>query len=169
MLRLFRVYFSATVAALLAYEFILIYLCYLGATCAWLADAEAFLEDDGGWLRIFIVVFFVVLGIYFHDLYSNLAFSRELLHKSVVVAGMAFLSEAMLTYVKLRRLVLPAGPMIAGSALTIAGLLLGSNFRCNLPSLAGERSLKARTSAVLAPTSRMTSKSFKRTVELAYT
>jgi exopolysaccharide biosynthesis polyprenyl glycosylphosphotransferase len=123
MLRLFRVYFSATVALLLAYEIVLIYLCYLGATCAWLADAEAFLEDDGGWLRIFIVVFFVVLGIYFHDLYSNLALSKELLHKSVVVAAMAFLSEAMLTYLKLRRLVLPAGPMIAGSALTIAALL----------------------------------------------
>jgi exopolysaccharide biosynthesis polyprenyl glycosylphosphotransferase len=123
MLRLFRVYFSATVAALLAYEFILIYLCYLGATCAWLADAEAFLEDDGGWLRIFIVVFFVVLGIYFHDLYSNLAFSRQLVEKSVVVAGMAFLSEAMLSYLKLRRLMLPAGPMIAGSALTISVLV----------------------------------------------
>ena len=36
MFRLFRVYVPASVAALLASEFILIYLCYLAATFAWL-------------------------------------------------------------------------------------------------------------------------------------
>ena len=39
MLRLFRVYVSARVAALLASEFILIYVCYLAATLAWLRRA----------------------------------------------------------------------------------------------------------------------------------
>jgi hypothetical protein len=40
MLRLFRVYVSASVAALLASEFILIYVCYLAATFVWMrADA----------------------------------------------------------------------------------------------------------------------------------
>ena len=73
MLRLFRVYVSIRVAALLASEFILIYACYLAATWAWLrGDAEVFLVDDRGWLRILIVVLCLMLGIYFHDLYSNL-------------------------------------------------------------------------------------------------
>ena len=125
MLRLFRVYVPASVAALLASEFLLIYVCYLAATFAWLrTDAEVFLADDVGWLRILIVVCCLMLSIYFHDLYSNLAGRpRELLQQVGVVAGTAFLTEAMLGYLKLQQLVVPAGPMIAGSALTIAALM----------------------------------------------
>ena len=125
MLRLFRVYVSIRVAALLASEFILIYACYLAATWAWLrGDAEVFLVDDRGWLRILIVVLCLMLGIYFHDLYSNLGTRpRELLQQVGVVAGTAFLTEALLGYLKLQRLVVPAGPMIVGSALNIIALL----------------------------------------------
>ena len=72
MLRLFRVYVSASVAALLASEFILIYSCYLAATSHGCARTPgSFLADDSGWLRILIVVSCLMLGIYFHDLYSN--------------------------------------------------------------------------------------------------
>jgi len=125
MFRVFRVYISASVAALLASEFMLIYLCYLAATFAWMrADAEVFLADDLGWLRILIVGSCLVLGIYFHDLYSKLGTSpRELLQQVGVVAGTAFLTEAMLGYLKLHQLVVPAGPMIVGSALNIVALM----------------------------------------------
>jgi exopolysaccharide biosynthesis polyprenyl glycosylphosphotransferase len=125
MLRLFRVYVPASVAALLASEFILIYLCYLAAAFAWMRDdAEVFLADDLGWLRILIVVSCLMLGIYFHDLYSKLGTRpRELLQQVGVVAGTAFLTEAMLGYLKLRQLVVPAGPMIVGSALNIVALM----------------------------------------------
>ncbi len=145
MLRLFRVYVPASVAALLASEFFLIYLCYLAATFAWLrTDAEVFLADDAGWLRILIVVFCLMLSIYFHDLYSNLAGRpRELLQQVGVVAGTAFLTEAMLGYLKLQQLVVPAGPMIAGSALTIAALLAWRLFfvRVLLEKMRSERVL----------------------------
>jgi exopolysaccharide biosynthesis polyprenyl glycosylphosphotransferase len=125
MLRLFRVYVPASVAALLASEFILIYLCYLAATFAWLrADAEVFLADDQGWFRILIVVSCLMLGIYFHDLYSKLGTRpRELFQQVGVVAGTAFVTEAMLGYMKLQQLVVPAGPMIVGSALNIIALM----------------------------------------------
>src|ERR1700677_5071844 len=125
MLRLCRVYVTASVAALLVSEFVLIYVCYLAATFAWLrTDAEVFLTDDLGWLRIFIVVFCLMLGIYFHDLYSNLGERpRELLQQVGVVAGTAFLTEAMLGYLKLQCLVVPAGPMIVGSSLNIVVLM----------------------------------------------
>ncbi len=125
MLRLFRVYFSASVAALLGSEVVLIYACYLAATIAWLrADAAVFIADDLGWLRILIVVGSLMLGIYFHDLYSNLgARPTELLQQVGVVAGTAFLTEAMLGYLKLRQWMVPAGPMILGSAFTIVALL----------------------------------------------
>jgi sugar transferase (PEP-CTERM system associated) len=124
MLRLFRVYIPARVAALLASEFVLIYACYLGAAFAWLrADAEVFLADDMGWLRILIVALCLVLASYFLDLYSELSFSRELLQKMALVVATAFLTEAILSYCKLARLVVPTGPMIVGSTLTLMALM----------------------------------------------
>ena len=124
MLRLFRVYISTRVAALLASEFILIYACYLAATFFWLrADPSAFLGDENGWWRILIVVCSLVLASYFLDLYSNLRFSRELLQKVVLVVATAFLTEAILSYLKLPQWVVPARPMILGSALTFTALV----------------------------------------------
>jgi exopolysaccharide biosynthesis polyprenyl glycosylphosphotransferase len=130
MLRLFRVYVSARVAALLAAESILIYGCYLAATYAWRrADAPEFVAGENGWLQIPIVVFCLIVAIYFHDLYSHLGFRlRELLPKAVVVAATAFLTEAMLSYMKLPQLVIPAGPMITGSGLTIVTLIVSRFF-----------------------------------------
>jgi sugar transferase (PEP-CTERM system associated) len=129
MLRLFRVYIPARVAALLASEFVLIYACYLGAAFAWLrADAEVFLADDMGWLRILIVALCLVLASYFLDLYSELSFSRELLQKMALVVATAFLTEAILSYCKLARLVVPTGPMIVGSTLTLMALMTSRYF-----------------------------------------
>lgn len=125
MFRLFRVYVSARVATLLLSEFIIIYLCYVTATLLWMRPAaQDFLSFDNGWLRILLVVVCLMFGIYFHDLYSDFSVGpRELLQQAGVVAGIAFLTEAMLAYLKLPQLVVPAGPMIAGSALAIAGLV----------------------------------------------
>ncbi|HTB17358.1 MAG TPA: sugar transferase [Bryobacteraceae bacterium] len=143
MLRLFRVYVPARIAALLASEFILICLCYLTATWVWLRPgAEVFLTGDLGWLRILIVVLCLLLSIYFHDLYSNLGERpRELIQQVGVVAGTAFLTEAMLGYLRLGQLVVPAGPMIAGSALTILALMAWRLFfsRVLLTRLRSER------------------------------
>jgi sugar transferase (PEP-CTERM system associated) len=121
----FRRIIPGRVAALLASEFILISLCYAAATFAVLRfGAQVFLFDDNGWLRIVIVAVCLILGIYFHDLYSNLRVRlRDLLQYAVVVAGAAFLAEALLSYLKLPQLVVPAAPMIAGSGLTIVALL----------------------------------------------
>ena len=134
MFRVFRVYISARVATLLASEFTIAYLSYVAATLVWLRpDAPVFLAADNGWLRISIVSICLMLGIYFHDLYTNLsAGPRELLQKVGVVAGTAFLTEAILVYLKLQQLVVPAGPMIAGSALSSAGLLLWRLFFCRV-------------------------------------
>ncbi len=122
---MFRRTISGRVAALLASEFILIYLCYVAATLGLLRlDAQVFLLDDNGWLRILIVTIALIVGIYFHDLYSNFRVrTPDLIQYAVVVAGAAFLAEALLSYWKLPQLVLPAAPMIAGSGLTILALL----------------------------------------------
>jgi exopolysaccharide biosynthesis polyprenyl glycosylphosphotransferase len=153
MFRLFRVYVPASVAALLASEFILICLSYFAATFAWLkADAGVFLVDDLGWLRILIVVFCLMLSIYFHDLYSNLGTRpRELLQQVSIIAGTAFLTEAMLGYLKLEQLVVPAGPMIAGSALNIITLMAWRIFfsRVLLGKIRTERVIFLGDSSVL--------------------
>ena len=123
---MFRRIIPGRVAALLASEFLLIYLCYVAATFAFLRlDAQVFLVDDNGWLRIFIVTLCLIVGIYFHDLYSNFRVRlRDLIQYSIVVAGAAFLAEALLSYLKLPQWVLPARPMIAGSGLTVIILLV---------------------------------------------
>lgn len=122
--RLLRVHLPGRIAALLASEFVVIYLCYLSAIFVYLQpDAQVFLYYDNGWLRILVVVVCLILGFYFHDLYSKVnAPPRELLHSAGIVAGTAFLTEGMLVYFQLRFLVVPVGPMIAGSALAIPGL-----------------------------------------------
>jgi sugar transferase (PEP-CTERM system associated) len=126
MLRLFRRIIPGRVAVLLASEFILIYLCYVAAAFALLRpDALGFLADDNGWLRILIVTICLIVGVYFHDLYSNFRVrTPDLVQHAVVVAGAAFLAQALLTYLKLPQFVVPARPMIAGSGLTVAVLLL---------------------------------------------
>ena len=89
MLRLFRRIIPGRVAALLASEFILIYLCYVAAAFAFLRpDAQGFLVDDNGWLRILIVTTCLIVGVYFHDLYSNFRVrTQDLVQHAVVVAG----------------------------------------------------------------------------------
>jgi len=149
----FRRIIPGRVAALLATEFILIYLCYVAATFAFLRfDAEVFLFDDNGRLRILIVAICLILGIYFHDLYSNFRVrTPDLIQYAVVVAGAAFLAEALLSYLKLPQLVVPAAPMIAGSGLTVAVLLAWRIFFSGvlLPRMPAERVIFVGNSAIV--------------------
>lgn len=117
-------YVPRRVAVLLASEFLLIYSCYVAATFALLRlDAQVFLLDDNGWLRILIVTMCLIAGIYFHDLYSDIRLGFRDLQRAGVVTAIAFLSEAFLSYLRLPQLVVPARPMIAGTVLTILILL----------------------------------------------
>jgi sugar transferase (PEP-CTERM system associated) len=122
MIRLFRVFIPTSVVALLVSEIILTYTCYVVATFLMMDVApEVFLIDDNGWLRIAIVVGCLMLGIYFHDLYTQFRIrSRILLFQQViVVVGVTFLTQALLVYLRLQDLILPTWVMITGSALTL--------------------------------------------------
>ncbi len=122
MIRLFRVFIPTSVVALLVSEIILTYTCYVVATFLMMDVApEVFLIDDNGWLRIAIVVGCLMLGIYFHDLYTQFRIrSRILLFQQViVVVGVTFLTQALLVYLRLQDLILPTWVMIVGSALTL--------------------------------------------------
>ena len=90
----FRLYVPGRVAVLLASEFLLIYTCYVAATFAFLRpDAEMFLLDDNGWLRILIVTLCLIVGIYFHDLYSDIRLGLRDLQRAGVIAAVAFLPK----------------------------------------------------------------------------
>ena len=122
MIRLFRILVPARVAALLASDFIVLCACFLAAAFLVLrVDPQVFLTFDNGWLRIGLVALCLMLGIYFHDLYSHFRVrSRLLLYQQVGMAvGVAFLIQALLGYLRLRQLILPTGIMIAGSAISI--------------------------------------------------
>jgi len=122
MIRLFRVFIPTSVVALLVSEVILTYTCYVVATFLMLEAApEVFLLDDNGWLRIVLVVACLMLGIYFHDLYTQFRIRSRvlLLQQVIVVVGVTFLTQALLVYLRLPDLILPTWVMIAGSGLTL--------------------------------------------------
>jgi len=122
MIRLFRVFIPTSVVALLVSEIILTFTCYVIATFIMLDVApEVFLLDDNGWVRIAIVVACLMLGIYFHDLYTQFRIrSRVLLiQQMIVVVGVTFLTQALLVYLRLQELILPTWVMIVGSAFTL--------------------------------------------------
>src|SRR5258708_4247802 len=122
MIRLFRVFVPTSVVALLLSEIILTYTCYVIAAFVVLdVDPQVFLLYDNGWVRIAIVVACIMLGVYFHDLYTQFRIkSRILLFQQIgVVLGLAFLMKSLLVYLRLRVLLLHTWLMIGGSTLVI--------------------------------------------------
>jgi len=120
MIRLFRVFVPDSVIALVLSDAVLLYTCYVAAAFIALdVDPEVFLQYDNGWARIAGVVLCLMAGLYFHDLYSEfrVRFKVLLIQQVGVTLGVAFLLQAGLVYLGLQDLFVPAGLMIAGSAL----------------------------------------------------
>jgi sugar transferase (PEP-CTERM system associated) len=122
MVRVFRVFVPTSVLALLISEVVLIFTCYIAATF-WLleTDPTVYLLSEGGLWRIAAVVGCVMLGIYFHDLYTQFRIrSRTVLFQQVcLVVGIAFLTQALFTYVKRPEWTLPKWHMILGSGMVL--------------------------------------------------
>lgn len=127
MIRLFRVFIPTSVLGLLASEFLLIYLCYIAASFLVYQfittefDPQLFLFTDSGWIRIGFVVGCIMLGIYFHDLYTQFRIKSKilLLQQLCLVVGIAFLTQAFLSYLRRPDWIVPKWLMIFGSALTL--------------------------------------------------
>ena len=153
-MRLFRVFVPTSVVALLVSEIILTYTCYVAATCLVLVgDPQIYLFYDSGWFRILIVVACIMLGVYFHDLYTRFRIkSRVLLvQQIVVVVAVTFLLQALLGYLRLQDLMLPTWVMITGSMLTVVFLPLWRIFYSSvvLKAMGAERVLFLGTSALV--------------------
>src|SRR5579884_1553021 len=122
MIRIFRVFIPTSVIALLVSELILIYSCFILVSFFVLdVDPQVFLLYDNGFYRISIVVLCIVLGIYFHDLYTQFRItSKTMLFQQIsLTAGLAFLVQALLSYLKLDEWTVPKWLMIESSALTL--------------------------------------------------
>ncbi len=125
MLRLLRELIPVSVLTLLVSEFVLYGSCFVLASFIVLeVDPTVFLLYDGGLGRIVVAVLSILLGLYFHDLYSQfLVKSRVLLlQQSCQVIGIAFLIQALLSYGSADWM-LPRWLMMLGSGLTLVAML----------------------------------------------
>lgn len=153
MIRLFKVFVPTSVVALLVSEIILTYTCYvIAAFLVMDVDPQVFLIDDNGWVRISIAVACLMLGIYFHDLYTQFKIRSRILlvQQVIVVVGVTFLTQALLVYLRLQELILPTWLMIVGSGLTLVFLPIWRIFfsAVVMKAMGSERVLFLGTSTV---------------------
>ena len=81
------------------------------------------LDDDGGLIRIILVIIAILFGLHFHDLYSQFYVkSRVVLFQQLcMVIGIAFLLQGLISYV-VPSLKVPIKVMIWGSGIMIAAI-----------------------------------------------
>ena len=121
MIRLFRISIPSSALALLLSETVLILTCYVLAAYATLdISSDIFLWQDGGWWRIAFVALFILLGLYFHDLYDNYRIPSRtaLLQQYCFILGIAFLLQALLSYGRWD-IIVPRRIMFYGSLLVL--------------------------------------------------
>jgi sugar transferase (PEP-CTERM system associated) len=154
MIRLFRVFIPVSVVILLISELLLLVASYLAA--AWLGyegDPAEYLSNGTGPVSIALVVITIMMGLYLHDLYTQVYIKSHilLLQQLCFVLGAAFLVQGAVSYVD-RTLRMPLHVMVPGSAMAIAVVygwrVLFSGFA--LERLGGDRLLLVGSSAVLS-------------------
>jgi sugar transferase (PEP-CTERM system associated) len=126
MVQLFRVFIPASIIGLVLSEAVLVFLCYLGGSLLLGATFNpdftiALFIDDDGLIKTAFVMVCIVVGMYFQDLYSHFRVKSLtlLLQQLCLVIGLAFLVQALLSYLRRPEWTLPRWGMIFGSALTL--------------------------------------------------
>ena len=121
MVRLFRVFVPVGSLALLVSEVALVTSAFVLAAYLVLEfDPQVYLFYDGGLYRILLVAASVILGLHFHDLYTNIYVKSRmlLLQQLSLVMGMAFLAQGLISYGS-RALRMPIHIMVPGSAIAM--------------------------------------------------
>lgn len=144
MIRILNVFIPTSVLVFIFLEPLLTFGCYtLAVYLLFPAEAEIFLFDDHGLLRIAIVTAMTVLGAYFNDLYAELHVKSIFLlfQKLCLTTGAVFIAQALLGYIN-RSLIMQRWMMFVGSSLTIA-VLFGFRllFRATMASNIGQQRL----------------------------
>src|SRR5579871_6867013 len=159
MSRIFRVFVPASVIGLIFSEFTLILLCYIAGS--WLVgwfinpdfDLAIFVREDAGLIKIAVVALCLIAGIYFQDLYSTFRIKSLtiLIQQLCLVAGFAFLIQALFAYARHPEWSLPRWAMIFGSFLMLLVLPAWRSFYSNVVvrALASQRILFLGASPVI--------------------
>lgn len=126
MVRLFRVFVPVGSLALLISEIALVTSAFTVAAYLVLDfDPQIYLFYDGGFYRILLVTASVIMGLHFHDLYTNIYVKSRmlLLQQLSLVMGIAFLAQGLISYGS-RALRMPIHIMVPGSAIAMVGIFV---------------------------------------------
>lgn len=158
-MQLFRVFIPVSVLALLLSEFVLTFLCYMGASVLLneLINPEfspvIFFQNENGFLRVAVVVVCIIAGLYFQNLYANFRIKSitYLVQQLCMALGVAFLIQALFTYLKQPDWAIPKWGMIFGSILTLILIPSWRLFYASvvLKALGGQKIIFLGTSPVI--------------------
>src|SRR5215510_8721278 len=126
MIRLFKVFIPVGTLTLLVSEIVLVTSAFVLATyLTFDADPTVYLMDEGGLMRIMLVVFSILIGLHFHDLYSQFQVKSRivLVQQLCLVMGVAFLTQGLIAYLD-ANLRVPIRVMVVGSAIAVAAIFL---------------------------------------------
>jgi sugar transferase (PEP-CTERM system associated) len=124
MIRLFRVFVPVGTLTLLVSEALLVASAFvLAAFLALEVDPTVFLIYDGGLLRILLVLLSIVIGLYFHDLYTQYFVKSRiaLMQQLCLVMGIAFLFQGFISYLD-PNLRVPIRIMLMGSSFAVVAI-----------------------------------------------
>lgn len=123
MIRIFRVFIPVSVIILLISEVLLTVGAFVAAAFLNHPDPVAYLRFGNGQLNISLVVITIIVGMYLHDLYSDVLMTSHilLLQQLSFVLGVAFLIQGAVNYLN-RDLRMPLHVMIPGSTMAVLGI-----------------------------------------------
>jgi len=124
MIRLFKVFIPVGTLTLLVSEVLLIASAFVFATYIVLdVDPTVFLLYDGGLSRIAVVLLCILLGLHFHDLYSQVYVKSRivLIQQLCLVMGVAFIAQGLIAYLD-ANLRVPIRVMGLGSAIAVLAI-----------------------------------------------
>lgn len=124
MSRLFKVFIPVGTLTLLISEIMLVTSSFILATEIDLkVDPTTYLLEDGGLFPIILVVLSILIGLHFHDLYSQFYVKSRivLIQQLCLTMGVAFLAQGFVAYLN-PRLRVPVLVMVWGSAIAIVAI-----------------------------------------------
>ena len=124
MIRLFKVFIPVGTLTLLVSEAVLVTSAFIFATYLALeVDPTVFLLYDGGLTRILLVLLSILIGLHFHDLYSQFHVKSRivLVQQLCLVMGVAFLTQGFIAYLN-AGLRVPIRVMVVGSGLAVIAI-----------------------------------------------
>ena len=124
MIRLFRVFVPVGTLTLLVSEILLVSSAFILAAYIVLdVDPTYYLLYEGGIQSIVLVLLAILVGLYLHDLYSDIFVKSRiaLLQQLFLIIGIAFLTQGFVAYLS-RSLRMPVRMMVAGSFLSFGAI-----------------------------------------------